>query len=128
MRFKEESMREQFESRPALLKEICAEFCALSESFGVEPVVTRVTDPVPGESGVHPAGRAVDFRDEYSGLRGVFRLYTDAQAEEIVRTINAKYPRKDGKLVCIHHCFNGGRLHFHLQIGRTLSVHGRNEI
>ena len=112
MRFKEPHMQAQYLSRPSKLLEACRYFAELSEEIGIEPVVTRVTDKVPGESGVHPAGRAVDFRDEVGGSR----LYTDEQVSSIVNAVNAKFPRDDGKLTCIHHSFNGGPLHFHIQI------------
>jgi hypothetical protein len=112
MRFKEAHMQAQYFSRPTRLLDVCRYFAELSEEMGIEPVVTRVTDTVPGESGVHPAGRAVDFRDESGGSR----LYTDEQAADIVKAINEKFPRDDGKPTCMHHGFQGGPLHFHIQI------------
>lgn len=116
--FKYRELQFQYYARPELLKEICALFCKLSGDMGITPVVTRVTDPIecspgqPCESGVHPAGRGVDFRDEYLGKR----LYTDVQADTIVSTLNEAYPRKDGKPTALHHRFAGtGALHIHLQ-------------
>jgi len=111
MKFKEPHMEAQFLSRPLRLLEVCKEFEDLSEAFGIEPVVTRVTDPVEGESGVHPAGRAVDFRDEHDGVL----MYTDAQTAAIVEYLNKKFERGDGKPVCLHHSFQGGQYHWHLQ-------------
>ncbi len=112
MIFKEPQMQAQYEARPAILKQICDDFCALSQDYGIEPVVTRVTDPVPGESGVHPQGRAVDFRDQHEG--GF--LYTDEQKAAILAELNRKYPRNDGRETVISHSFQGMPFHFHLQI------------
>jgi hypothetical protein len=109
-------MREQYEERPKLLKLICEEFCTLSRSYGIEPTVTRVTDSVPGESGVHPAGRAVDFRDEYwSGGRWK-RLYPDEIVMAICQAMNVKFSRTDGKPTILNHAFKGGPRHFHCQV------------
>lgn len=116
MKFKEPHMKEQFEGRPPKLKEICYFFEELSLGFDIEPVVTRVLDKVSGESGVHPVGRAVDFRDECRDKNGVKHLYTEEQAQFIVDEINSKYPRDDDKEVCIHHSFAAGPEHFHIQI------------
>jgi hypothetical protein len=112
MKFKSAHMMAQYDELPSLLKTIVEEFCELSVQFGVTPVVTRISDPVPGESGVHPAKRAIDFRDEFSGMR----LYTPDQVEEIVMHLNTKYERQDGKVVCLHHSFKGMPHHFHLQV------------
>lgn len=113
MKFKEAHLIDQYNARPEALKEVCRYFEELSLEFGVEPVVTRVTDRVPGESGVHPAGRAVDFRDEFAP--GLF-LYSPEESARIVEAINERFPRTDGKKVCIHHSFSGGPKHFHIQI------------
>jgi hypothetical protein len=111
MIFKEEYMRGQYETRSFDLRSICDDFCRLSEYFGIEPVVTRILDQVDGSSGVHEAGRGVDFRDESLGKR----LYSDNQAALITAMINLKYARRDGKPTCLHHSFNKGPVHFHLQ-------------
>lgn len=105
--FKEPHLKDQYEARPKALKEVCEYFVQLSDVFGIPALVTRVTDRVEHESGVHPAGRAVDFRS---------RTFTDAQCKAIVNAINAKFPRIDGKLVAIHHCVDGGAWHYHFQI------------
>jgi hypothetical protein len=99
------------------LQDIVTVFEGLSQGYGVEPVITRVWDAVCGDSGVHEAHRAVDLRDETVDALGVSHwLYTPAQTDTIVNTINERYPRSDGKLVCIHHSFNGGPHHMHLQV------------
>lgn len=110
--FKEPHLKEQYETRPPLLLQICADFCALARAFDIEPVVTRVTDPVAHESGVHPAGRAVDFRD----VHGIMHNYSEAQIAAIVEHLNFKYKRTDGKPVIIHHAVEGSTKHFHIQI------------
>lgn len=116
MKFKQAHMEEQYKQRPAKLKEVCEYFEELANECGREAVVTRVTDPVEGESGVHPAGRAVDFRNEVRGDAVTVFLFTPEQADAIVKKINEKYPRPDKKPVCLHHSFNEGCLHFHVQI------------
>lgn len=122
--FKEEYMEEQFDGRSDLLKQMCYDFISLSELFGIEPVVTRVTDSVDGSSGVHEAGRGVDFRDEFLGLR----KYSDAQASLICAFLNLKYQRKDGKKTCIHHTFGAGPLHFHIQEAPSMDKYVRSDI
>lgn len=112
MKFKEPHMEAQYRDRPEKLREICAYFVELSRQCGVEPVVTRVTDAVKGESGVHPQGRAVDFRDEFADGK---YLYKPTQVEWIVSQINDLYRRKDGKPTCLHHKVSGSRAHFHIQ-------------
>lgn len=111
MIFKEEYMREQFESRDPELKQIVSDFVALSMFFGIVPVMTRVTDNVDGSSGVHEAGRAVDFRNEYLGKK----TYTDSQISLICAMLNLKYARKDGKMTVINHSFANGPVHVHIQ-------------
>lgn len=120
--FKEPQMEEQYLTRDKLLQDICADFCDLSRELGIAPVVTRVCDAIEChadgacESGVHPQGRAVDFRDEHQLANGTARLYSDSQAQGICARLNFLYPRTDGKLVALSHRFDGGLLHFHLQI------------
>jgi hypothetical protein len=112
LKFKEPHFESQYNSRPPKLRSACADFVELAEKMGIDAVVTRVTDPVSGESGVHPAGRACDFRDEYAP--GKF-LFTSEQVKIILDFLNEHYPRKDGLKTAIHHCFCGGPFHFHIQ-------------
>lgn len=79
-------------------------------------MVTRVSDPVEGESGVHPMFRAVDFRNEYTENGSKKWLYPVEVVDYIVLTLNVKYPRDDGKFVAKHHSFKHGPFHYHLQI------------
>jgi hypothetical protein len=112
MYFKSPELRKQYKVAPALLKLIVEEFQFLSLRFGKEPTVTRISDPVSGESGVHPAGRAMDIRDEYMGKY----TYEETEREALLNYINGLFPRTDGKKVIIHHSFGGGPFHFHIQI------------
>lgn len=117
MKFKQIHLEQQYEMLPSKLKEICEYFAKISiNHHGVMPVVTRILDPVAGESGVHQAYRAVDFRNQFYVGNSPRFLYPMEVVEIIVDDINTKYPRKDGKLVCIHHSFKGGPFHWHLQI------------
>lgn len=121
--FKTDREKEEFEYAPEALRIVALYFASLSvDACGVTPVVTRIKRPVEGESGVHQDYRAIDFRDEV-GVGGT-RLYSPDQVEFLFKAMNLRFPRGDGKLVCIHHAFvnhkkaDSGRApyHFHLQI------------
>ena len=112
MRFKSEHMREQFEQTDEVLKALAADFVVLSQMLKIQPVVTRVSDTVEGESGVHQAMRAVDFRDEHAGKF----LYDHDEREAILKFLNLKYERTDGYKAVIWHNFRGGAHHWHLQV------------
>lgn len=113
MQFKDPKLQAELSLCPMLLRSVAVDFERIfREETGLEPVCTRVFDPVEGESGVHRDRRAFDCRDEHAGAR----LTTDAQAKKIVDRMNAIYPRSDGKPTCLHHSFSGGPLHFHVQI------------
>jgi hypothetical protein len=116
MKFKQPHMKDQYNASPKKLLEVCEAFNQLSLKEGIEPVVTRVTDPVAGESGVHTQHRAVDFRNEFTDGQSKKRLYPIETVDHIVNTLNAKFPRTDGKPVALHHSFKNGAFHFHLQI------------
>ncbi len=122
--FKTDNAKNQYPKIPALLKSICYDFCVWSRSIGVEPLITRVADPVAGESGVHLVFRAVDFRDETSGGAD---LYTDIQIEYIVNFLNTKYARNDGKPTAYHHSFKGAPRHVHLQVAASLATYMKKE-
>lgn len=121
MLFKHDHIEKELEGACPALQAIARTFEELSMKLGIEPVITRILDPVTGESGVHQDYRAIDFRNEM-GVGGP-RLYTDEQAELLVKQMNLRFPRKDGLKTCIHHAFinhqgRGGRApyHFHTQI------------
>lgn len=112
MNFKDIRLADQFDRMPDLLKEISYEFAFMSYALGVVPVVTRITDPVEGESGVHRDNRAIDFRDEHAGEF----LYQKINVMFLLQYFNAKYARNDNFNTLIWHSFNGMPKHFHIQI------------
>ena len=96
-----------------VLQQIVVDFCNYSKKeFNIKPVITRLWDPVEGESGVHPDKRGCDIRDENGGQF----MFTISQANDLQYFINEKWKRNDGFRTCIHHGFQGGPKHFHLQI------------
>lgn len=105
-------MKAQYDELPQVLKDICEEFTSLSVSFGIEPVVTRVSDPVEGESGIHRLKRAIDFRDEHEGKF----IYTTAQRDMLIERVQAMWERSDSKPIVVYHSFRGAPHHFHLQV------------
>jgi hypothetical protein len=115
-------MQSQYDALPWKLKEISQYFCYLSEQYGVEPVVTRVNDPIAGESGVHRDNRAIDFRCQYQGDDGGHFLYSEEQISDIVQSINSKYPRPDEYFTCKYHSFQEGPYHFHLQVSYSDTI------
>ncbi|HUR99052.1 MAG TPA: hypothetical protein VMZ26_13380 [Pyrinomonadaceae bacterium] len=120
MRFKSPETQKEFYELPTLLQVICSEFELLSWAEGVDPVVTRVREAVVGSSGVHEAGRAVDFRDEHP--TGKF-AYSDEAKARIARALNRKYHRKDGKPTLLWHSFKGGPMHAHVQLAKDVSTY-----
>lgn len=116
MKFKTESLEDEYISRPRRLREICEKFDELSKKHKITATVTRVLERIDGSSGVHEAGRGVDFRNEVIAKNGSVFLYDSKTSKTIVDELNTLYPRTDGKKVCIHHSFNGGAYHFHIQI------------
>lgn len=126
MKFKKAYMKAQLEGSHTFLQMIAKDFEYLSYTIaGVEPTVTRVTDPVLGESGVHPDGRGVDFRYEHPS--GVFH-YSKDDAEKICAIINRKYARNDGKKTIILHRFKKGPTHFHAQVSLNQSIYKQKGI
>lgn len=113
MIFKEEHMKAQLEGCSERLQAIARFVDQTSRQVaGKEIVITRVTDPVCGESGVHLAKRAFDCRHQTS--EGFY--YTADQVEAIVKAIIARYPRNDGHETALCHSFQGGMFHVHVQI------------
>ncbi len=113
MNFKLPKHRDQFNNAPLLLKHIlysADEYC--KQHFHKELTVTRVNDPVDGESGVHPDYRGVDCRDEFLG----HPMFTMEESMQLVNYINDRFKRNDGYKTCIHHSFDNGPKHFHFQI------------
>ena len=111
MKFKRLNLLDEYRLMPKKLSEMTELFESISMRFDIEPVVTRIMETIKGSSGVHEAGRAIDFRDEHAGVS----LYTEDQREILLNEINAKYTRSDGRMTLIWHSFNGAPHHFHLQ-------------
>lgn len=105
----------EFQNAPLLLRIIALDFIAASNAMGIEPIITRILEPIEGESGVHRWHRAIDFRDEFNGLL----TYNLKQASDILTYINTKYARNDKKDTLISHQFKDGPKHFHLQIAES---------
>lgn len=122
MKFKERHMALEFEAAPPVLKAICldlADYC--QNHFSKELTVTRILEPVEGESGVHTLHRAVDFRDEFQGIS----TFTKPEQETITDYINTKYKYGSGKQVLIFHSFQGGPMHIHVQIPQKWMDEGK---
>lgn len=117
MKFKNERAEREYKLMPKRLRAVCDDFETFSLFYGIEPVITRVREPQAGDSGVHEQGRGVDARDAQIMADGSsVRLYTKDQADSIVANLNLKHPRTDGKPTALHHSFQGGPAHIHLQI------------
>lgn len=111
MKFKEKYMRRELFDSHTLLIQIAQDFELLSYQIaGVEPVVTRVADPVVGESGIHTMRMAFDARYTQEGNNPI---YEEGDAVKIMDQINAKYERADGRKTVILH---GDPVHFHFQV------------
>jgi len=121
MKFKEAKFEEQLKKTPIFLQNLVRELDLFTRMyFGIEITVTRVSDPLPGESGVHPEGRAVDLRDEHDHKF----TFNQEQRDCIVNLINARYPRNDGKKTCIHHrASETSVMHFHIQLAADMKTY-----
>jgi hypothetical protein len=117
--FKDAHLKAQYDDAPTLLKHAVEDLAFLADKFGKSAVVTRVTDSVEGESGVHLDYRAVDVRDEFMGKFS----FTETERLAIIHFINARYPRNDGKQTIIWHSFGGGPHHFHVQVAASTKTH-----
>jgi len=119
MIFKTAIIIAEFISAPIMLQIIAEDFADYSiKEFGIEPVVTRILEVVEGESGVHQDYRAIDFRNEHGGIK----LYQPNQVAELVDYINSRYPRVDDYDTIIHHSFDDGPEHFHIQLPYAVNV------
>jgi len=116
MIFKDPIIKDQFDRCCPMLKLVCMEFERLSMSFNKTPVMTRLIGKIDGDSGVHSAGRAADFRDEFDG--GF--VYTLEERIVIIETIESLFPRLDGLKTIMHHSFQSGPFHFHVQVAPSI--------
>lgn len=116
-KFKNERAEREYKLMPKRLREVAEYFEAICGFYYVTAVVTRVREGVCGDSGVHEAGRGIDYRDETTLPDGEkVRLFTGEQVAQICELINARFAREDGKVTILHHSFQGGPGHFHIQI------------
>lgn len=117
MKFKLDHMRKQLDECPHKLQEIALYMDYASRAqFKKDLFITRVTDAVAGESGVHLCHRAFDARVQFFDGREVQWYLTKDEAAKLADMVNKHYLRKDGKLVCLLHAVDGGMLHLHVQI------------
>ena len=124
MKFKTPEIEIEYLNTSLFLQEMADKLDAISKATcGQEIIITRIKEHVCGDSGVHEANRAFDFRDEYDGGR----LYTDDNVKKLCDYMNMLYPRNDGKPTMIHHSFNGGPLHFHCQLALYTTVYEPRE-
>ncbi len=86
--------------------------------FGV--MITSMVRPanlIPGESGVHATGRAIDFVPVATKKSGPV---TVLEMKEIAEVFNKYFPRDDKKDMFMYHSVDGGGgFHFHIQIPQT---------
>jgi hypothetical protein len=116
MRFKEPHLETQLKECPLRVQDVAKVFALIfREETARDAVVTRVYDPVKGESGIHLQKLAVDFRDETSDGQD---LASEEQTARICERMNRLFPRSDKRLTCIHHTAAGGPRHFHVQVER----------
>jgi hypothetical protein len=106
VKYKHPHLEEEFKGRSQVLKDMAFFIEKISMEWGIDPVITRVLEKIEGSSGVHEAGRAIDFRSS---------IYNEEQIVLLLDKVNTKFRRKDGKRTLIHHAFRGGAPHFHLQ-------------
>lgn len=122
MRFKKDEYALEFGVLPKVLKAIALDMDRYAqEHFGIELTVTRVFEHVPGETGVHQRGLAIDFRDEYMGEL-TFNL---DQRRELLEYVNNRYVRSDGLKTLLSHKFKGGPRHWHVQCQSEWAKHDK---
>jgi len=103
----------EFHNAPALLQHVVLTFVQLSvEMYGINPIMTRVLDPISGESGVHNQYRGADIRNQYMKTF----MYTKEQSSTLVNLINQKFKRIDGFKTVLMHSFKSNPAHYHFQI------------
>lgn len=113
MKFKDQRCEDEYDQANFLLKRMADDFQFICYSqFKIDPTITRVREAIDGSSGVHEAGRGIDFRDEHDGIF----VFNSVQRTQIGNVINALYKRNDGKKTLIWHRFKNGPYHWHLQI------------
>lgn len=119
MIFKESHLQFELDQVPRFLYCIAQEFERQCMKMGQVATITRIFGKIEGDSGVHAAGRAIDFRDQ---VGDVF-LFKQEQREYLLKTINRLFPRNDGHDTLIWHSFHDAPYHFHLQISADPGVY-----
>lgn len=113
MKFKSDIVQNEFFSTTIFLQQMAIDmdnYC--KKRFNKEIFITRVKEKVEGATAVHDDGRAFDVRSEFEGVK----LFDSFEVASILDFMNTKYRRNDKIPTCIHHSFNGGPYHFHVQI------------
>lgn len=124
MKFKSEIEEAQFKGVSLILHLILQDLDLLIRGLAKEMMITRVCSSVPGESGVHLDMRAVDIRDEHEGAF----IFSPEEVVWILSAINAKWARNDKFDTIIHHKFDGGPAHFHIQIPLSTRAYEKQPI
>lgn len=113
MVFKEERLKEEFFKAHPMVRLFSIHFEQLCIAhFNKDPVCTRIFEYVKGATGIHSTGRAIDFRNEHAGKW----MFSKEEARFLVSEMNRKFPGNDKYATCLHHSFNGGPHHFHIQL------------
>lgn len=116
MIFKDPSLEQELANSPLLLRILAEDFVNFCQkNFNKEPICTRIKEHIEGSSGVHEAYRGIDFRDQFSGTR----FFMENEISKLLAYINSKYARNDGFPTMVHHSFQGGPFHVHLQIAES---------
>lgn len=118
MQFKNKDLKGQFLRLPKILQDIAIRMNHLFQDLNKPMVITRIFGKIEGSSGVHEAGRAFDVRNEYFDEHGKQkRLLNEDEVAFVIGEISKDFPRRDHVSRIIHHSFNGGPYHFHVQCG-----------
>ena len=84
--------------------------------YGFVPTITSIIRPQSKDSGVHAAGRAIDFsRHRYSDKGKVTGSIPESDIPKILSYFNIKYPRGDQLDTIKYHDVGLGP-HFHIQV------------
>ncbi len=120
MLFKQDELKHELAATTIFLQDMAENLDRFVRlSTGMEIMITRVVEHICGDSGVHEANRAFDVRDEFDGQR----TFSDEEIEKILNFMNQAYPRNDGHKTAIHHSFNGGPYHLHIQIALNVNTY-----
>lgn len=105
--FKEPHFRQQLQNAAPRIRSVVNDIAGELHILGDKAIISRVTDKVKGETGVHQTGRAVDISTRQLDLKTI---------KAIVTTMNLRYPRYDGFETVMYHKAKGGVYHLHIQV------------